>query len=579
LRSLTGPIFITLALCALVVPAGAEDPGLLLGNHHESPVYYEVHETPVFLLENKTLLYEDKLKLWHFPVVDVPDWNWITGGIDDYSWKIQVEELRFLLPLLKSGDLSDRELAREWFESWYKSNQTELRAGHARWREPMSAAYRGMVLVYFLKTEELCGDSNDLIRVKLREVIHQHQEFLIEERNFNSRSNHGLVEAFGLLEVTRVFPNTEYELLGVDRLLEMAAVSVSVAGTHKEHSPNYHFVFLDWLDDFVSYLSKKPYLDQNRVSMLVDYVDRMKESAYYLQDHDGTIPTIGDADSLNVADRWPRYRDVGRRGAEPVLYDTEAGYAIYKGARRYVVFAVQDTRPDLHYHYHDDVLSVYYRYGGETILGDPGKYQHSWSTMRSYFVSMPAHNTVFSTSLATRIVGASALKMATGSSREDTRRETTFTASAKHTSFDVTRSVRIPRHGRRLVVMDDIRYVEGAPASATVLWNLGCDVETVEERPGTGDGSWSYIVTTKKGQRLKVDIVVSSDLPGGVTREIVKGRLEPIRGWYSPFLYVMRPSYAISVNVPLLESARVETRIDDAPRKYFPGLRILIKGY
>lgn len=579
MRVLRGPILLTLVLCVLAGQAGAQDPGVLLGNHHESPVYYEVHETPYFLAGNKTLLHEDKLKLWHFPVVDVTDWDWVTGGINDFSWWIQVEELRFLLPLLKSGDVSDRDLARSWFESWYDSNQRELRAGHARWREPMSAAYRGMVLVYFLKTEELRNDSNDRIRAHLREVIHQHQKFLIEPRNFNSQSNHGLVEAFGLIEVTRVFPNTEYELLGLDRLLEMSAVSVSEAGTHMEHSPNYHFVFLEWLDDYMSYLSTKPYLDQARVSMLDDYVVRMKTSAYYLQDNDGTIPTIGDADSLNVAERWPGYFSSGRRGGGRVLNDAEAGYAIYKDARRFVVFAIQDRVPKLRYHYHNDVLSVYYRRDGETILGDPGKYQYTRSGLRSYFISMPAHNTVFPTSLGTKIVGMGGLKMATGNSYVDSGGDAVFSSGVKHHGFHVTRSVRIPRRDNRLIVTDELRSVDDKPVSATVLWNLGGDVKSVEEDADSGGGTIRYIVTTKKGRRLRLEIVVSGALPDGVTYELVRGRNNPMRGWYSPILYVKRPSFALAVDVRFTGSASVESRVDKAPRKYFPGLRILIKGY
>ncbi|MCK4775000.1 MAG: heparinase II/III family protein [Candidatus Krumholzibacteria bacterium] len=579
MRLLTGPILLTLVFFAMVAPAGAQDPGSPLGNHHESPVYYEVHETPFFLAENKTLLHEDKLKLWHFPVVDVAEWDWVNGGINDFSWWMQVEELRFLLPLLKSGDVSDRDLAREWFESWYESNLRELPAGHARWRGAMSAAYRGMVLVYFLKTEELRDDSNDLFRSKLRESIHQHQEFLVKQLHFNSMSNHGLVIAFGLLEVTRVFPNTEFELLGLDRLIEMASVSVSEAGTHLEHSPNYHFVFLDWMDGYMSYLSKKPYLDQARVSMLVDYVIRMKKSAYYLQDHDGTIPTIGDADSLNVADRWPRFFRTGRKGAGRVLNDAEAGYAIYKDARRFVVFAIQDRPPKLGYHYHNDALSVYYRHNGETILGDPGKYQHTRSGLRSYFISMPAHNTVFPTRLGKRIVLAGELKMATGNSHGDFGSESVFTSNLKHSDFHVTRTVRIPRRDNRLIVTDELRNPSETPVSATVLWNLGCDVKSVKEDSDSCSSMIKYIVTTKKGRRLKLEIDVSGALRDGVTHELVKGQNNPMRGWYSPILYVRRPSYAIAVEVRFTGSVRVETRIDKAPRRYFPGLRILIKGY
>jgi hypothetical protein len=210
---------LTIALATLAAPAVSQEPALLLGNYHDSPVFYETQPVPYYLVDNKELLHKNQLKLWHFPAVDVTDWNWKTGGISDFSWWIQVEELRFLLPLLKSDDVKDRELARKWFWSWYDSNNKDARGNQARWREPMSASYRAMVLVYFLKTEDLREDSSDKIRAGLREVIHQHQEYLIDPAHFNTKSNHGLVESFGLLEVTRVFPHTEYENTGMDRML------------------------------------------------------------------------------------------------------------------------------------------------------------------------------------------------------------------------------------------------------------------------------------------------------------------------------------------------------------------------
>jgi hypothetical protein len=139
--------------------------------------------------------------------------------------------------------------------------------------------------------------------------------------------------------------------------------------------------------------------------------------------------------------------------------------------------------------------------------------------------------------------------------------------------------VGIPRRDSRLVVTDELRSVGNAPVEVTVLWNLGCDVKSVEEDSNTRDGVIEYIVTTKKGQRLSLEIDVSGALRDGVTHEIVRGRNNPMRGWYSPLLYVKRPSYAIAVDVRFTGSARVETRIDKASRTYFPGLRILIKGY
>jgi hypothetical protein len=585
------------ALIASASPARSQEPADLLGNHHESPVYYETQPVPYFLVDNKELLHENKLKLWNFPVVDVTGWNWRSGGIDDFSWWIQVEELRFLLPLLKSDDAKDRKLARKWFRGWYDSNKNDSRGNKARWREPMSAAFRGMVLVYFLKTEELREDSNNELRAMIREVIHQHQEFLLDPAHYDTNSNHGLVESFGLLEVTRVFPHTEYENTGLDRLLEMSKRSVSALGTHKEHSPPYHFAFLNWLDRFVAYLRDNTMLDRRRIAELAYYAQRMKTTSYFMRDHDGTIPEVGDADSMNVSFRYPQYWDVGRPNT-PALYDTEAGLAVYKDRRRYMVFTIQNTNPELPFHYHNDVLSVYYRYRGETILGDPGKYEYTNSKLRRHIMSLPAHNTVFPTRMAISGQAFYQLTLAKSTSYEDLADTVLFSGRADHGDFVIDRSVTIPADDKTLLVVDEIRTGTGpraarikarngarkgqkAGVTATVLWNLGYDVAAAVFETNTKWGSLSCLLTTNDGRKLRLTMEIEddSDPAAEFSHQLVRGQNDPRRGWYAPKMFTMRPCYALAVDLRIQSSVVVRTRVEAITDEYFPGLRILLKGY
>jgi hypothetical protein len=569
-----------------------------LGNHHESPVYYELAPTPAHLVENRELLHQNKLKLRGFPVVDVSDWNWKDGEIDNLSWWIQAEELRFLLPLIRSDRSEDRRLARKWFLSWYETYQQDSGDfNKARWREPMSAAYRGMVLVYFLKTEETRADGDEDVIGKLRETIHAHQEFLAQPKYFDSNSNHGLVEAFGLLEVTRVFPDSERENLALDRMLEISDRSVSELGTHMEHSPAYHFVFLSWLDSYTTYIKGLRHLDGNRVSRLFDYVARMRETAYYMHDRDGTIPEIGDTDSMSVYDRFPGYGDTDA-GREPrAFYDPEAGYAIYASPRRYVMFTIQNQAPELRYHFHDDVLAVYYRHRGETILGDSGKYEYTRSPLRTFFVSMYAHNSVF----PPRPMGMR-IELASSAGFEETEDTTRFKAVVNHRGqFVVTRTVTIPRGSDALIVEDDFAksLPPGVPRPhkainekgarrptkwrkrGTIIWNFGYDIESVvpEARSEVPSRTTSYRLTTYGGRQLRFSIETTGAQPPEFVAHVVRGQVEPRRGWYSPSLFVMRPCYTLETILQIDGPFTMVTRVDPISKKYFPGLRILRKGY
>jgi hypothetical protein len=179
----------------------------------------------------------------------------------------------------------------DWFDGWHATHlRYPEQINPARWGEPMSAAYRGMVLVYYLKTEEIREDIDAELVSRLRSVIRTPRDFLADPANFNRNSNHGMVVV-----------------------------------------------------------------------------------------------------------------------------------------------------PELPFRFHGDVLSVYYRSRGETILGDPGKYEYTPSELRDYFKSMHAHNTIFP-----RTSWSSTPELARKTNYGESGDRAVFTAEVSYQGeFVVTRTVDI----------------------------------------------------------------------------------------------------------------------------------------
>jgi hypothetical protein len=584
---------LAIAMIATAASANAQiTPPDVSGNYHDSPVFYERYDEPHYPnAENLSSLHNGWLTLPNFSPADVRDFRWLTSNVDDYSWWIQVEELRFLLPFIGSERPGDLELAEKWFDSWYATEIINPHLNIARWGEPMSAAYRGMVLVYLLKVEESRPDPDrDLIR-SFRETIYNHREFLADERHFDANSNHGLVESMGLLEVTRVFPDRALEQLGLDRLLKIVETSVSEKGSHMEHAPGYHLAFMYMLDRYVEYLNGLQFLDKDVLNRLAQYRDLMRYAAYYMQDHGGTIAQIGDSDSIVVADRYPRFTEEETAYRPPVFYDAEAGFAVYKGNRtrgdrRYVVFAIQNETPQLFYHFHDDALSVYFADNGETLLGDQGKYEYTNTKERRYFVSPVAHNTVFPIEYLTTRKPRYEVFVVDTSAVESGSDGVKFSGRIRHTSADVERIVFLPKRGG-MTVEDAITWSVPAgegesakrPLYTAMVWNVGPDVASMDAVDTAADDEYRWLLTTHSGKRYRLRISVDRGVEGADHAvEIYRGRHHPMMGWYSPTLFVKRPSPAILITLRPRQTVRVTTRVEAVSAVPF-ALRVLLRGY
>lgn len=530
----------------------------------DAPVYYERTLERYVQEGDLELLRAGRVRVQHYAPVDVSEFAWSRTDTE-YTWWMQMQEMRFLLPLIASQRAADHELAKEWLRRWFTTHvMGDVRKD--RWGEPMTFAYRAMVFVYYLKTERLRPHPDAEAVGMLTTCILSHQQYLIPDIHFDDDSNHGLIDALGLLETTRVFPDPEARELALRRIGDMVARSISQGGVHMEHAAAYHFAFLRWVDEIFEYARELPSIDRNFVASMASASARMHNAAYFLQDHRGHIPQIGDTDSVSVDYYLPEYRHQRPTGDTPYLYDLEAGYAIFKGVRRdprYVVFRQPSERFVMSAHAHADALALFLASDGEVLLGDAGRYSYTPGPARDYFKSPAAHNTVQPSPSRTAIF---VLPLVSAPRDVSAGSDILWTADLNVGAVQASRVVCIPPGGRDVVVNDAFFAAGAAPDSgatrmATVVWNLGKDVTKAVAIAGTEGSTWAWMLETRRGQRARLELTVRGEPFPAAHAQMVRGQNEPLSGWYSPKQGVKRPVPFITVTLDAANGAYLETRV------------------
>ncbi|HEU4929263.1 MAG TPA: heparinase II/III family protein, partial [Candidatus Krumholzibacteria bacterium] len=499
---------------------------------YDAPVYYERNLDRYTRKGDLELLRAGKVRVQHYDPVDVTNFAWSKAGTE-YTWWMQMEEMRFLLPLISSSRRSDHELAKQWLARWYTVHVSAGVKPHL-WGEPMTFAYRAMVFVYYLKTEERRESPDAEIVEMLRTSIRKHQEHLIPDHNFDRDNNHGMIDALGLLETTRVFPHRGARALALERIATMVSNSVSDAGVELEHAAVYHFIFLRWLDEILEYTRDLPGAPSDFVARMESVSAAMHGAAYFMHDHRGWIAPIGDTDSVSVDYYSRELRKKRAPNGARALHDPKSGYAIYKGKKhrrdaRYVIFR-QPQRILMTAHAHGDAMALFLGYDGEVLLGDAGRYSYTPGATRSYFKSPSAHNTVLLPPPPG--MASPSLPVVTAVRDVSTPDTTIWTADLTLGPLLASRVVRIPI-GARDVVVNDAIFDTDADSTAgqrvTVQWHIGKDVRSLEETRNGENGVWEWKLTTRRGKHARLQMEVHGDSTATDPElTIVHGEKEPM---------------------------------------------------
>ncbi len=601
-------------LLVLPVPVLAANPDSP-GGHHDSPVFFEMFADEYIEInssrDNLTLLPEGKVLIPPFEMRELGDFfTWSTGRNWNKSWALRLQDFYYLLPLIETHGENHRNFVKNWFLEWYMMHQDYQKPNNGAW-EYMTTGIRAMILVYFLKKEEMREPQDKNLITTLRRSLKEHQKYLVVDSHFDDNSNHGMWEAIALVELDRVFPEPKYKELGLARLLLLVRKSVSKLGVHQEHSPAYHFVFMTWLRDYTVYLKSIPNLNWDKLHKLEKFSQAMLEASYFLQDHHGYIPLIGDSDEQKVADRFVIKKT---RDTDGLFFDKESGFAIFKDHKRsrtmrYIIFSIQNRVPQLPHHFHDDALAVYFNYDGEVLLSDQGKYSYTRSDDRKYFVSCGAHNVVVPPSFLKPELslnlkrGAFGIMLVNSPWFRSTSDRVVMGAKFKKNyrvndqlpcklfetpgqeepaadrnpnhlqdrqpggrqssiqTLSVNRRITIPRGKPELLVEDMV----SGNSPAVLVWNIGPDViklERLEIDALDAGRRFEWRLVTKKRKRFKLTLEVDGEVAADeVTLYIKRGETSPVFGWYAPQFMKKVPSTVILLLLKKPSEVWVTTRL------------------
>lgn len=548
IRAYAKPVTLGLLAAVVVLSCGEGVDRGGVPSYTDAPVFYDLFWEHWADVENLELVHEGKVKLGSLGVRSIDGFDWSQRQGQSGSYWILMENFWYLTPLIHSTAERDQAFVREWFEGW-------LDAHHGKpWentgaKDRMSVGLRVMTFAWYLRLLHERGEVDPDWIARITESIKEHQRFLAEK--FVPVSNHGYWEAMGLFESTRVCPDTAMTRLALQRLDRMVADGVTAQGFYVERSPSYQIQVLEWITGYVEYFRALGFEWPGR-EKLETAQRKMEQSLYYLFDHDGNVPQIGDTD----ADRLDREHVPGMPA---VFFDQCSGYAVYKDAEiergRYVVFIIPSVEcpSTMTFHSHDDALSVYYSHQGEVILGDAGRYSYTADRNRRYFRSAAAHNTVVSESQSERTRKARAVSGASA------RQEVEFyELGASLEQKRVTRVVRVPRDHVALEVIDAI----ADDGTYAILWHLGVDVESVQRIDARDRGEINFELTTAAQRRFLLTITTDAGPPGDRDAvEVVSGRMSPMQGWYSPSHERKVPVPVITLNLEVRGAARVKTTI------------------
>jgi hypothetical protein len=557
-RAFTGP---ALFLALLPSVAEAREQQRPIDHFMASPVYYERFSPAHLYIENLQTLPLGQLVLPTFGVETVEDFDWRSHSRGDQSWWIQVERMDYVLPFIESTDSSHHAFARLWIGGWLDTHETDPTPNVGSYDE-MGIGIRALVLVRYMKHLKLSEPHEVVLQNRIRRMLRWHLRYLQDPGNFNRNSNHGFWEALGLMEITRVIPDSAATILGQRRLLSVVGASVSPSGVHVERAAGYHFVFYDWVSNATAYVQGLRRSPARAGAVLSQHASRMRAASYFYYDHALRVPQIGDTDAMMV----PEHGLTAAGEPGEVLFDEVAGLAFFKDAdgrphQRYIVFGICNARNPLTmpFHSHNDALSVYYSDEGEVILGDQGRFTYEHVPERDHYRSSAAHNTW---------VGESSL-FAHKQPETELAREVWQRAGDDSVLFGgylkrrgARREVTVARGGAGgLSVRDELSPGE----AGFLLWHLGPDVVRVD-RVSAGNGSgrqglaWRLYTAGGNVHEMLVE------LTGAATLDVEEIRGDKARylGWYSPGYRQAEPCRLLCIKVGAGAARVVRTTIRPA---------------
>lgn len=316
----------------------------------------------------------------------LPPVDWDQDPFDNHSWRAQLQTLRFLDALFladAAGHDGALELALAIGLDWIAANPYGAEpAREYAWADKI-VGDRAPYLAYLLRAAGARGDLDEAQARALLDSLLDHGRHLAADEHHTEGSNHGLFQDVGLVLLSDYLPFCEeaaaWRPLAIDRFTATVAEHVGADGAHLEHSPGYHHLIL-------STVQRLQRVAAVHTPALDDIADRMEEAAAWFVMPDGTIPPVGDSETIPAAEPLV----TAAREREGLHAFRDAGYVVYRDERTYLLLSAGHHS---HVHKHHDDMSLILIRDGVPVLTEAGMFGYGeFRPGRQHARSAHAHN-------------------------------------------------------------------------------------------------------------------------------------------------------------------------------------------
>ena len=462
------------------------------------------------------------------------DWN--QDPFRDRNWCSQMHMLRMADSYLIAFELTGDPRFLHWpvalLLDWQQFHGTQKNVGRYAW-EDKTTGHRAAALAYVLAAASVVpgiASDEELERLRDLAIRHAHKiRHVIPMR----LTNHTFDAVVGLRALAEVLPEAERPAILTfvrKTFIRLIRGQYTPGGLHKENSPGYHsFVTRTKLPQLMAARWFDEYVDLAALKQRADAVQR------WFRTPENRLLVFGDTDGHPAEPPSPD------APTETGLFN-KGGYVIQRDRHS----ADETSPPDAYFalmasalspvHKHNDDLS-YVWYDGCEIVGEAGKYAYKTSAMRTYAMSVRAHNTI-ECDERNPWPQLSEEYPAYGNAVRFVKQSDGFTliaARVAHTRLGIAhaRTILYRPGGFVLVadVIDDLEDPDGGesvPHTLTQWTHFASAIKLKRKRKG----AHAFGANLPDGRRLAV--AVASDQPGALA-EVIRGQTEPrLQGWTSP---------------------------------------------
>lgn len=326
-------------------------------------------------------------------------------------------------------------------------------------------------LDYYLRFYSL---ANILINSKdkdmMNKAMYQMATKMISPEFWAGNYNHGLFQDMSVLRYADYVNDRGMFKLAVGRAAEYFNTHFDSEGVHIENSPEYHFVMLRELSDFLKSISKS---DTTYYDTLKNKFELSKKYSRAIILPSGYLPVVGDTGMIE-----PKFEEYYGHGRGDFGYQIErltfknAGYDIAKGKDVFLMLRA-GYLTDIHHH-NDDLSFWLYKNGN--IFTEAGAFGYEYSNPLSQYVrSFRAHNSLVVDADNGHSGSGRYVKLLDG----DSTSMEAVTQRPKNSHF--TRKIKYNSDMTEISINDKIKATDDAVHKYELYFHLDPDIDVVLE--------------------------------------------------------------------------------------------------